>query len=130
MSDISGGAGNNGFDLAFFALEIVALLASLVLAWIGGRRGPGKPGLVPIQIGIGLVASAIVPMVWNVGWPAANGLEGAGRVLLGGAASGLNAVVCAVACAFSPRLSRGGKLFNAITQLAAAAGYWGLFLFH
>jgi hypothetical protein len=130
VSDVVGGKGNSGFDLAFLALELVALLASLVLAGIGGRRGPGKPGLVAFQIGVGLVASVVVPTVWNVGWPAVNRFEGAGRFLFGGAASGLNAVVCAAACAFSPRLSRGAKLLNAIGQLAAAGGYWGVFLVH
>jgi len=128
MSDISGGSGNDAFDLTFVVLESVALLASLVLAGLARRRGSPRPGVLPFQIAIGLVAGVVVPMVWNMGWPASDGIEGAGRVIVGGAASGSNAVVCAVTCAFSPRLSWRAKLLNAIGQLAATAAYWVLFL--
>jgi hypothetical protein len=99
------GPGNSGFDLAFFVLEFVALLASLVLAASAKARAR-RGTLLPVQIAIGLVAVVGLPMVWNIGWPPSGAFEVPGRVLFGGAACGLNAIVCVLACAFSPRLSR------------------------
>jgi len=89
MNDIGGGAGNDGFDLAFIVLELVALLASVVLAGVAARQASSRPGLVPAQIAIGLVAGIVVPTLWNVGWPSSSGLEGAGRFVIGGVASGV-----------------------------------------
>jgi hypothetical protein len=110
------GGGNSGFDQAFSELEIVALLASLVLAVlaaVANRRPPWGPTLVlvllPVQIVIGLIAVAVLPIVWQIGWPPDSGFERAGRFLFGwGPACGLNAIVCVLACVL-PRLRRDGE---------------------
>jgi len=127
MSDI-GGAGNGAFDLPFLVLEVLALLGSLVLAVAARRSAVPNPTLAGVQVIVGFVAGVGLPLLWNTVWPIHDGIEGAGRFILGGAASGLNALACAAGCGFSPKLSVPAKLVNGVLQLAATSTYWVAFL--
>lgn len=88
MSDIGGG--NSGFDGMFFTISaagalLVLLFTLVLLAWrnLRGRDLPRWPSVV-------LVVAAIVlgpglSIYWQAAFPSANGIEGAGRFIFGGA---------------------------------------------
>ena len=96
MSDIQGG--NSGFDEAFFRISatgaiVVMLLLLILFVWRHFRARE-----LPRWSAVALIVAAIVlgpgiSIYWEVEYPSANGLERAGRFVLGGAATLGNAML-------------------------------------
>jgi hypothetical protein len=88
MSDIGGG--NGGFDARFFAIEsvgaiLILLFVVVLIAWRGfrGYELPRWPALVLVVAA--LVLGPGISVYWQIAYPSANGIEGAGRFIFGGA---------------------------------------------
>jgi hypothetical protein len=99
-----GGSGNDGGDAAFFAIECVGLLLWL-FCFVMLARPPERVWVVALVLATGLCVA--VPVGWNLLFPASNGLEGAGRMLLGAPWSiGNGALGCVWAIVFARRTRR------------------------
>ncbi len=124
MSDI-GGPDNSAFDAAFFSVEAFAVVLLLVAA-IGSKIAVKEPPRwgTWVALGFGLLLGTALPVFWNTAFPPSSGIEGAGRFLLGGGISLLNALL-AGACL----LAIGTRFRLAHTPVTACIAYWVLFLF-
>src|SRR6478735_9690127 len=94
MSDIGGGS--SAFDERFFAIEsrgALVVLASflLLLAWRSFRQLPRWPAALLISAALALGPG--IAIYWQVAYPSANGIEGAGRLVFGGGATLGNATL-------------------------------------
>src|ERR1041384_1706860 len=90
MSDIGGG--NGGFDEAFFRISatgaiVVLLFLPMLLVWrhFRARDLPRWPSVALIVAAT--VLGPGISLYWQIGDPSANGIEGAGRFVVGGAAT-------------------------------------------
>lgn len=128
MSDIGGG--NSGFDARFFEIErtgaiVVSLFLLCLLAWRYLRRRA-----LPRWPSTALVVAAIVlgpgiSIYWQTAYPSANGIEGAGRFVFGGAATLGNAMLAGLgALAMLDRRLR----WIALAPVGAVIAFWLLFL--
>jgi len=128
MSDIAGG--NSDFDATFFQLEKVGallLLAFLLALFVRRRLVPTLPGWpAAVLVVAALVLGPGVSMYWQSAYPSANGIEGAGRFLIGGALTLGNAMLGG-AGAFV--LLEGRARWVALAPAAADVMFWLVFLF-
>jgi len=128
MSDIGGG--NSAFDGRFFALEKVGASSVLLfllalIAWrITGRELPRWPATVLVIAAF--VLGPGISVYWQVAYPSANGIEGAGRFMIGGAVTLGNAVLAGMG-AFALLDRRSGWV--AFMPAALVTVFWLLFLF-
>ncbi len=90
MSDIGGG--NGGFDATFFVLEgagaiLIFLFLVALTAWRRSRGSdlPRWPSAMLVVAAV--VLGPVIAVYWQTAYPSANGIEGAGRFVLGGAAT-------------------------------------------
>jgi len=128
MSDIGGG--NSAFDGRFFDIErtgailVFAFLLAL-LAWrTTGRELPRWPATVLVIAA--LVLGPGISVYWQAAYPSANGIEGAGRFIVGGAATLGNAMLAGLgAFALLDRRAR----WVALTPGGLVVAFWLLFLF-
>jgi hypothetical protein len=74
-------SGNAGFDLPFVVLEMVVTLMWLVAAFASGLRR--RAWLPKAAFGLAVLGLLLLPAVWNLVFPASDGIEGAGRILIG-----------------------------------------------
>ncbi len=127
MSDIGGG--NSAFDVRFFDIERVGAMLLLVfllalLAWRGlGYRLPRWPAALLVVAA--LVLGPGIAIYWQAAYPSANGIEGAGRFLFGGAATLGNATLAGLgAFALLERSVR----WLALAPAGMVIVFWVLFL--
>jgi hypothetical protein len=127
MSDIGGG--NSAFDARFLEIEgagaiFVVLFLLALIAWRGlGYRLPRWPAAL-LMIAA-LVLGPGIAIYWQAAYPSANGIEGAGRLILGGAATLGNATFAGVgAFALLGRRLR----WLALAPAGMAIVFWVLFL--
>jgi hypothetical protein len=127
MSDIGGG--NSAFDSRFFAIEsagavLVLLTLLALLAWRAfGSQLPRWPAA--LLVGAAIVLGPGIAIYWQAAYPSANGIEGAGRFVFGGAATLGNATLAgAGAFALLERRMR----WLAFAAAALVTAYWLLFL--
>jgi len=129
MSDIGGG--NSGFDAMFLRISqtgaLLVLLFSLVLiAWryVGGRNLPRWPAAALMVVAIAL--GPALSIYWQVAYPSANGIEGAGRFVFGGAWTLANASFAGLgALTMLERRRR----WVALAPAGAVIAFWLSFLF-
>jgi hypothetical protein len=74
-------SGNAGFDFPFIVLEMVVTLLWLVAAFASDLRR--RAWFPKAAFGVAVLGMLILPAVWNLGFPASSGIEGAGRILIG-----------------------------------------------
>ncbi|MEI9952390.1 MAG: hypothetical protein WDO74_26260 [Pseudomonadota bacterium] len=127
MSDIGGG--NSAFDDRFLDIERAGVILVLVfllalLAWRGvGYRLPRWPAALLVVAA--LVLGPGIAIYWQAAYPSANGIEGAGRFLFGGAATLGNATLAGLgAFALLERRVR----WVALAPAGMAIVFWVLFL--
>ncbi len=127
MSDIGGG--NSAFDVRFFQIEgagaiLVLVFLMALLAWRGlGCRLPRWPEALLVVAA--LVLGPGIAIYWQAAYPSANGIEGAGRFLFGGAATLGNATLAGLgAFALLERRLR----WVALAPAGMALVFWMLFL--
>ena len=110
MSDIGGG--NSAFDARFFAIELIGAVLVVVFlltlfAWRDLGPLPRWPGLVLLVAALALGPG--MPIYWQVAYPSANGIEGAGRLIFGGPATGAGSAVPTSPPTTSWRIAGGPK---------------------
>ncbi|MEO6602778.1 MAG: hypothetical protein ABIQ16_23040 [Polyangiaceae bacterium] len=126
MWDIGGG--NSGFDDRFFAIEIagavlVVMFLLALFAWRSAGPLPRWPAVVLL-----LAALALGPgmsIYWQAAYPIANGIEGAGRLILGAPATLANATLAGLG-AFA--LLDGRARWISLVPPVLVIGFWLLFL--
>ena len=128
MSDIGGG--NSAFDGRFFDIErtgavlVFAFLLALFAWRSAGRELPRWP--VAVLVVAALVLGPGISVYWQAAYPSANGIEGAGRFIIGGAATLGNAMLAGLgAFALLDRRAR----WIAVMPGALVVAFWLLFLF-
>ena len=127
MSDIGGG--NSGFDARFFAIEsagavlvLLCLLALFVWRSLGHQLPRWSAALLVIAA---VVLGPGIAIYWQAAYPSANGIEGAGRFVIGGAATLGNATLAGLgAFALLDRRVR----WLALAPAGLTMAYWLFFL--
>jgi len=128
MSDIGGG--NSAFDGRFFDIEsrgallVFAFLVALLVWRATGRELPRWPATLLVIAA--LVLGPGIAIYWQAVYPSANGIEGAGRFVFGGAITVGNALLAGLG-AFA--LLRRQARWVAFTPAALAVSFWLVFLF-
>lgn len=129
MSDIGGG--NSGFDGTFFTISaagaVLVLLFTLALvAWryLRGRALPPWPSVALV-----VAATVLGPglsIYWQAAFPSANGIEGAGRFIFGGACTVGNATFAGLSAfvMLEPR-----RRWAAVAPAGVVIAFWLAFLF-
>ena len=129
MWDIGGG--NSGFDAMFFRVSAIGALLLLLstlalLTWrsLRGRDLPRWPSVALLVVGV--VLGPGLSIYWQAAFPSANGIEGAGRFIFGGAWTLGNATFAGLsAFAMLDRRSR----WVAFAPAGLVIAFWVSFLF-
>lgn len=127
MSDIGGG--NSAFDVRFFEIESVGaiFIVGVLVALLGWRAlGRGLPRWpAALLVIVAIVLGPAIAVYWQTAYPSANGIEGAGRFVFGGAATLGNALFAGLgAFALLERRAR----WVALTPAAMVILFWVTFL--
>lgn len=129
MSDIGGG--NGGFDEVFFRISeagaiVVLLFLLMLLVWrhFRARDLPRWPSAALIVAAI--VLGPGISIYWQSAYPSANGIEGAGRFIFGGAVTLGNATLAGVGAL--PMLDQRWR-WVALVPAGIVILFWLLFLF-
>ncbi len=125
-----GGGQPSAFEPVFFGLQALG-----ALLWVGALIAlavvrPSPRWIFP-ALGLQFALCVLAPLVWLIGFPSQSGIDGAGRVLVGGPATLINGLLGAAFGLLAGRKTsatwRPGVPF--VAALGAAVAIWVVFLF-